>query len=145
MSDEQTFERLLQQQLSNILQLVEILSAEKNILRQHSPSDLVDISQKKSDLLTAINNLDKQCKSLVDYKKYLSSEIYSDLLQRIEDSLTECKKLNKINGMIIDHSSLAIERMQNRLLENRSRSSITYNKKGKKRGGTLGKSIQALT
>lgn len=143
MSDEKIFEKLLQQQLNNILQLVEILSAEKSILQQHSPSDLVEISQKKSDLLTAINDLDKNCKSLVDYKFYISSEIYSDLLQDIENALQECKKLNKINGMIIDHSSLAIERMQNKLLENRSRSSITYNKKGKKRGGTLGKSIKA--
>lgn len=143
MSDEIVFEQALNQQLNNIQQLVELLHAEKNTLQQHVPSELIKISEQKSNLLTAIDTLDKQCKQLADYKTYITLPAYSELLTLINDSLKECQKLNNINGTIIDHSALAIERMQNKLLENRSRNSITYTNKGKKQGNTLGRSFKA--
>lgn len=143
MSDERAFKTSLQQQLENIQKLTAILSAEKNVLQQHSPSALTNISQEKSDLLTEIDALDKQCKALPNYETHLISSKYSALLLSIKEALQACQKLNTVNGMIIEHSSLAIERMQNKLLESRSGSSITYTNKGKKRGGTLGKSIKA--
>lgn len=143
MSDENVFSTSLAQQLENIQQLIVILHAEKNTLQQHIPSDLVKISEQKSTLLTAIDTLDKACKALPDYQTYLASSKYSELLITIRESLQECQKLNTINGTIIDHSSLAIERMQNKLLENRNKSSMTYTNKGKKQGSTLGRSFKA--
>ena len=143
MSDESVFANYLAQQLQNIQQLIEMLHAEKNTLQQHVPSELVDISEKKSTLLAAIDTLDKECKALPDYQAYIISEQYSERLTDIKELLTECQKLNSINGTIIGHSSLAIERMQNKLLENRNRSSITYTNKGKKQGSTLGRSFKA--
>ncbi len=143
MSDENVFNESLTQQLQNIQQLIEILHAEKNTLQQHIPTDLVKISEQKSILLTAIDTLDKQCKALPDYQNYITDDKYAELLLVIKETLQECQKLNNINGTIIDHSSLAIERMQNKILENRSKSSITYTNKGKKQGNTLGRSFKA--
>lgn len=143
MSDEIVFSESLTQQLENIQQLIEVLHDEKNTLQQHIPSELVKISEQKSTLLTAIDTLDKQCKALPNYQTYVTSEKHAELLIVIKESLQECQKLNSINGTIIDHSSLAIERMQNKILESRSKSSITYTNKGKKQGSTLGRSFKA--
>mgnify|MGYP000486484287 CR=1 FL=1 len=143
MADEQTFEHLVTHQLTQVTNLQQTLVDEKEILQQQSPSALVEITEQKKTLLLAIDNTDKQLKQFTAFKEFVALPKISSLIENIENLLTECKKLNDVNGLIIQQSSLAIERMTSSLLEKRSKSSMTYDNKGKKNGGVMGKSIKA--
>ena len=142
-SERVAFEALINKQLLQVQQLEQILLQEKEILQQQNPEALVDISNKKTDLLTVINATDATSKESPNYQALLADSGFSDVFANIENCLAHCKELNSVNGMIIQQSSLAIERLQNELLENRSRSSMTYDNKGKKNGGLMGKGIKA--
>lgn len=137
------FETLINKQLLQVQQLEQILLQEKDILQQQNPEALVAISNKKTDLLTIINATDASSKEAPNYQQLLAYPHFTETFANIESCLAKCKELNTVNGMIIQQSSLAIERLQNELLENRSKSSMTYDNKGKKSGGLMGKGIKA--
>lgn len=142
-SERVAFEAIINKQYLQVQQLEQILLQEKAILQQQDPAALVTISNKKTDLLTVINDTDVASKKISNYQQLLADESFSEIFTNIESCLAKCKELNTVNGMIIQQSSLAIERLQNELLENRSRSSMTYDIKGKKSGGLMGKGIKA--
>lgn len=143
MSNELAIESIIKKQLLQVQQLEQILMLEKEILQQHNPDELLKISHQKTDLLVAIDATEKESKTIPDYKTLITSVQFEPLLNDIETALANCKNLNTVNGMIIQQSSMAIERMQNDLVETRSKSSMTYDNKGKKSGGLQGKSIKA--
>jgi flagella synthesis protein FlgN len=64
-------------------------------------------------------------------------------LAEIESLLLTCKKQNQVNGQIIQQSQLAVERMKTTLLENHSKSSMTYDEKGKKSSGLSSLDLKA--
>lgn len=142
-SERVAFEAIINKQLLQVQQLEQILLQEKEILQQQNPEALVDISNKKTDLLTVINATDISSKESPNYQALLAEPSFSEIFANIENCLAHCKELNSVNGMIIQQSSLAIERLQSELLENRSGSSMTYDNKGKKNGGLMGKGIKA--
>jgi flagella synthesis protein FlgN len=142
-SERVAFEAIINKQLLQVQQLEQILLQEKEILQQQDPDTLVAISNKKTDLLTVINATDASSKESPNYQVLLADPGFSETFANIENCLAHCKELNNVNGMIIQQSSLAIERLQNELLENRSRSSVTYDNKGKKNAGLMGKGIKA--
>ncbi|WP_448249181.1 flagellar export chaperone FlgN [Thalassotalea agariperforans] len=142
-SERVAFEAIINKQLLQVQQLEQILLQEKEILQQQDPDALVAISNKKTDLLTVINATDASSKESPNYQALLADPGFAETFANIENCLAHCKELNSVNGMIIQQSSLAIERLQNELLENRSRSSMTYDNKGKKNAGLMGKGIKA--
>lgn len=142
MSETETSSSLLQQQLDQLIRLENLLLVEKEILQQQKPDALTDITEKKQSLLSNIELLDQKIKSNSEFIEQVTNNELPDQFQQIEITLTRCKELNLINGQIIQHSSLAVERIRGSLLENRSRSSMTYDKLGKKSGGLTGKGIK---
>lgn len=136
-------EQIVQHQLMQVGKLEEILLAEKEILQQQSPDQLIEITKQKGDLLHNIEAVDKQLQNNSEFIQQKEHATITQLLSEIDTTLERCKELNQVNGLIIQHSSIAVERMKSALLENRSKSSMTYNNKGKKSGGLSGKSIKA--
>lgn len=138
-----TAEQLIVQQLTNLTHLEELLVTEKNILQKQDPSALVTITEQKNFLLQTIQQLDEQNSQNIAIKDEIASGVHTELLAEIETILLRCKDINNINGQIVQHSTLAVERMKNALLENHSRSSMTYDSKGKTRGGLSSLGIKA--
>ena len=134
---------LLTKQHNQMTALEALLIQENEILQQHQPEALTAITQQKNELLIEIQNLDQV---LAGHKKFIenkTSDEYQQILAAIEALLAQCQKQNTVNGQIIQHSQLAVERMKTSLLESNNKSSITYDNKGKKSGGLSSLGIKA--
>ena len=143
MSDTESIVQILNHQLKQLTDLEALLNAEHQILQQHDPQKLIDINKIKNDLLANIELTDK---SLASNQQFLNDKAeghHTEVLESIEGSLNQCKDLNKVNGDIISKSQLSVERMRTALLENNTKSSMTYDSKGKKSGGYSRMDIKA--
>ncbi|MBL4823323.1 MAG: flagellar export chaperone FlgN [Colwellia sp.] len=127
--------KLLAQQISQLQELKQVITDEKLILEQHQPDALLQITEKKNQLLMSIQNLDQQIGINQVFAQDKAAGFLSIELAEIENLLTLCQQKNLVNGQIIAQSQLAVERMKTSLLESHSRTSVTYDKKGKKSGG----------
>ena len=134
---------LIEQQESALISLEQILIQEKDILTKRDPQALVDITEKKHELLLAVEQQDKQISIHPHFKKEYESNLHDDALARISEILERCQTLNQVNGHIIAQSELAVDRMRNTLLERNSKSTMTYDAKGKKSGGLSSLGIKA--
>jgi len=126
---------LLTQQLAQLQELEQVIIEEKLILQLHQPNDLLQISEKKNQLLLSIQNLDQQIIINQAFAQDKAAGFISQELAEIESLLTLCQQKNQVNGQIIAQSQLAVERMKTSLLENHNKTSVTYDNKGKKSGG----------
>ncbi|WP_206484858.1 flagellar export chaperone FlgN [Thalassotalea sp. G2M2-11] len=133
----------LQKQLEQLQQLESIIDSEKAILQQQDPAKLTEISELKNQLLIDIQSLDQQFEQSVQFKQDKAQGVYADILAEIEKVLLSCKEKNLVNGQIIQHSELAVERMKTTLLQNHNKSSMTYDSKGKTSGGLSSLGIKA--
>jgi flagella synthesis protein FlgN len=142
-STESSHLSLIEKQLTQLEQLEIIIDTEKDILQQQDPEKLIEITEKKNQLLLAIQTLDQQFEQSITFKKEKSQGVFKGLLETIEDTLLRCKEKNHVNGQVIAHSQLAVERMKTSLLQNHNKSSMTYDSKGKTSGGLSSLGIKA--
>tara|TARA_R110001583_G_scaffold9788_2_gene45883 strand:- start:644 stop:1075 length:432 start_codon:yes stop_codon:yes gene_type:complete len=126
---------LLAQQFSQLQELEQIITDEKLVLQQHQPDALLQISEKKNQLLLSIQKLDQQIRINQAFAQDKAAGFLSQKLTEIENLLTLCQQKNQVNGQIIAQSQLAVERMKTSLLESHNKTSVTYDSKGKKSGG----------
>ena len=133
----------LNQQLQQLQQLLLILEQEKEILIKSEPEQLTNIGLIKNELLLAIQTLDKQIEQSVQFRQGKAQGLFDSALAQIEACLLKCKDQNQINGQIIQHSQLAVERMKTSLLQNHNKSSMTYDSKGKTSGGLSSLDVKA--
>ncbi|XQW85794.1 flagellar export chaperone FlgN [Thalassotalea piscium] len=136
-------QQALDQQLMQLQQLLLILEQEKEILIKTDPEKLTLISIQKNDLLLEIHNLDKQIEQSVQFRQEKAKGTFDEKLAQIEACLLKCKDQNQVNGLIIQQSQLAVERMKTTLLQNHNKSSLTYDKKGKTSGGLSSLDVKA--
>ena len=143
MSSEFNGQQALSKQLEQLQQLLSLLEKEREILTQSAPDQLVAISEQKNSLLLAIEALDKQIEQSVQFRKEKAEGRFDQQLADIEACLVKCKEQNTINGQIIEHSQLAVERMKTSLLQSHNKASLTYDNKGKTSGGLSSLGIKA--
>ena len=138
-----TPQKLISQQLSQLLQLEALLSTEKDILQQQNPDALIEITAEKNTLLANIQELDNTIGQSFEFKQEKLAGHFDIELAEIKTSLERCQQQNQVNGLIIHQSQLSVERMKNALLENHNKSSMTYDNKGKTSGGLSSLGIKA--
>jgi flagella synthesis protein FlgN len=126
---------LLDQQFSQLQELEQIITDEKLVLQQHQPDALLKISEKKNQLLLSIQKLDQQIRINQAFAQDKAAGFLRQQLTEIENLLKTCQQKNQVNGQIIAQSQLAVERMKTSLLESHNKTSVTYDRKGKKSGG----------
>jgi flagella synthesis protein FlgN len=126
---------LLAQQFSQLQELEQVITDEKLVLQQHQPDALLQISEKKNQLLLSIQKLDQQIRINQAFAQDKAAGFLGKQLTEIESLLTLCQQKNQVNGQIITQSQLAVERMKTSLLESHNKTSVTYDSKGKKSGG----------
>ena len=143
MSEKITPQQLVSQQLSQLTQLEALLISEKEVLQQQSPEALITITTEKNSLLVAIQEIDNSIGQSFEFKQEKLAGNFQQELSDIEAILVRCKKQNQINGQIIHQSQLSVERMKTSLLESHSKSSMTYDNKGKTSGGLSSLGIKA--
>lgn len=143
MSDSLSVLEILNQQNNQLCELERLLKDEQEILQQHDPEKLISINQLKNTLLTQIASTDELLARDVQFVEDKKKGLYLDELKLIEVTLLNCKDLNQINGEIIHKSQISIERMRTTLLENHTKSTLTYDNKGKTSGGLSSLKIKA--
>ncbi len=143
MTETNTDNPLLAQQLAQLSQLEILLIQEREVLQKHNPDALLEITQKKNDLLVDIQTLDGTISTSQVFLQQKSKGELDTQLQKVAECLTRCQDLNLVNGQIITQSELAIDRMKSALLENHDNSSMTYDSKGKKHVGLSSLGIKA--
>jgi len=140
---ELTSNALLTQQHQQLTTLAQIIANEKQILQQHDPQALLEISQEKNTLLLAIQQLDKEIGTNQIFAQDKAAGKLTHQLEQITELLTHCQQQNLVNGQIIQQSQLAVERMKTSLLESHNKSAITYDRKGKKSAGLSSLGLKA--
>jgi flagella synthesis protein FlgN len=135
MSASSESKELLAEQFSQLQELEQVITDEKIVLQQHQPDALLEVTEKKNQLLLSIQNLDQKISINQVFAQDKAAGLLSQELAAIEKLLELCQKKNQINGQIITQSQLAVERMKTSLLESHNKTSVTYDNKGKKSGG----------
>lgn len=143
MSDPVSILEILNKQNTHLCELESLLKDEHEVLQQHDPEKLIEINQSKNTLLTQIDSTDKLLASNTQFVEDKENGLYSSELKAIENILLSCKDLNQINGGIVHKSQISIERMRNSLLESHTKSTLTYDNKGKTSGGLSSINIKA--
>ena len=143
MSVEYTPEQLLALQLSQLQALETLLLSEKEIIIKHSPDALNEVTAKKNELLTAIQTLDSQIGQNRQFIQAKRDGQFTSELGEIALVLEACQQQNQLNGQILQQSQLTVERMKTTLLESHSKTSLTYDSKGKKSGGLSSLGLKA--
>lgn len=138
-----TAQQLITQQLTQLQTLKRLLTTEKEILQQHNPDALTEITQQKNNLLIEIKDLDLIIERNSEFAKAKASGSFKQELAEITKLLAHCQELNFVNGQIIQQSQLAVERMKTSLLESHNKSAITYDSKGKKQAGLSSLNLKA--
>jgi len=134
---------LLEKQLNQLKALFELLLTEKETLQQHNPVALHELTEKKQQLLVDIESFDKTIGTNLQFLEDKKQGLIENELDAINQCLANCQEQNIINGQIINHSQLAVERMKSSLLERHNKSSITYDSKGKKSAGLSSLGLKA--
>ncbi|WDE13208.1 flagella synthesis protein FlgN [Thalassomonas haliotis] len=143
MSVDNTPEQLLARQLSQLQALDALLQSEKDIIIKHSPDALNEVTAKKNELLMAIQTLDSHIGQNRQFLQDKRDGKFSEELKEIASVLESCQTQNQLNGQIIQQSQLTVERMKTSLLESHSKTSLTYDSKGKKSGGLSSLGLKA--
>ncbi len=143
MSHSESIVQTLNHQLKQLVDLEALLNAELQVLQQHDPQKLIDINNVKNELLVKVGLIDKELANNSQFLKDKAEGLYVDELKAIQAIVIQCKKLNKVNGDIIYKSQLSVERMRTALLESNTKSSMTYDSKGKKSGSYSRMDIKA--
>ncbi|MFD2168111.1 flagella synthesis protein FlgN [Thalassotalea euphylliae] len=134
---------LLAQQLSQLSALETLLLAEKEVLQKNDADRLVALTEEKSTLLKSIEEFDA---SLATNQQFLADRkggLLENEMAQIQAALTKCQELNEVNGQIINHSQLAVERLKTSIIERHNKSSMTYDSKGKKSAGLSSLGLKA--
>lgn len=143
MSEKKLSLPLLANQLQQLQDLTLLLDKEHDVLQHHDPEALNLLTVEKNKLLLSIEQVDQQLAKDAEFLSHKKQGLCDELLTEIEKQLAQCKEKNFINGQIIQHSQFAVERMKTTLLESNSKTSVTYDNKGKKSGGLSSIGVKA--
>ena len=117
-------------------QLITCLNEEKDALDNQAYDTLSELAPKKQLIIDKLHGIEQQCIDICsgnDISKYIK-ESGKRSLQTIWDStqklLQDCRKLNEINGLIINKHSIINQDVLTLLTGNQQQAGQTYNAQG---------------
>lgn len=134
---------LLTQQQEHLDVLLLLLKQELNAISNRNIAALETNSSDKLKQLEKIQQLDQQIASHPQLPQFKAEPDFRKLVACIDEVLQHCKQQNEINRVTLEQSQLVIERFKHELLQQRGKSGLTYNAKGKPALDSVGKGIKA--
>lgn len=134
---------LLAEQQEHLGVLLLHLKQELSAIANRDISQLETKSAEKLQQLTKIQQLDQQIAEHPQLPGYKTQPEFRRLVSSIDEQLNQCKEQNEINRITLEQSQLVIERFKHELLQQRGKSGLTYNAKGKPAMDAIGKGIKA--
>ncbi|MCF5843614.1 flagella synthesis protein FlgN [Aeromonas veronii] len=132
---------LLHTQDDYLSQMQGILEEEFSLLEQHQALALPALTERKQQLLAAIETLDKTLAEMPELALQLAA--YPDEMAQLRAKLDACQTQNDINGRLLELSIVSNRRLATFLSQLRDRNSLTYDAKGNTRSGTRSYGIKA--
>ncbi|MFM5741803.1 flagellar protein FlgN [Aeromonas veronii] len=132
---------LLHAQDDYLSQMQGILEEEFSLLEQHQALALPALTERKQQLLAAIETLDKTLAEMPELALQLAA--YPDEMAQLRAKLDACQTQNDINGRLLELSIVSNRRLATFLSQLRDRNSLTYDAKGNTRSGTRSYGIKA--
>ncbi|WP_421301885.1 flagella synthesis protein FlgN [Aeromonas veronii] len=132
---------LLHIQDDYLSQMQGILEEEFSLLEQHQALALPALTERKQQLLAAIETLDKTLAEMPELALQLAA--YPDEMAQLRAKLDACQAQNDINGQLLELSIVSNRRLATFLSQLRDRNSLTYDAKGNTRSGTRSYGIKA--
>lgn len=139
---------MLEQQLLQLLEstqaLKKVIDGEQLCLKEKNFENLNSLLTNKQDLLKTIHHADKQLSTEENLLLISNDEQLSSLRNKIEEQLQACKKINEINGQLIEMSLKSNKHLMQILTQAKGQNSVTYDQKGLLNSASLlGKDIKA--
>jgi flagella synthesis protein FlgN len=134
---------LLTQQQEHLEVLLLLLKQELQAISLRDINELESNSADKLQQLEQIQQLDQQIASHPQLLQLKADPQLIKHVQHIDSVLHLCKEQNEINRLTLEQSQITIERFKHELLQQRGKSGLTYNAKGKPALDSIGKGIKA--
>lgn len=134
---------LLTQQQEHLGVLLLLLQQELAAISSRDITALEDNSATKLQCLEQIQALDSSIAAHPQLPALKTDPSLRDQVRQIDVLLQQCKQQNEVNRQTLEQSQLVIERFKHELLQQRGKSGLTYNAKGKPALDSVGKGIKA--
>jgi flagella synthesis protein FlgN len=134
---------LLTKQQEHLEVLLLLLKQELSAISNRDITALEENSAVKLQRLEQIQQLDQQIASHPQLPQLKTAHPLISQIRSIDNVLLLCKEQNEINRLTLEQSQLKIERFKHELLQQRGKSGLTYNAKGKPSLDSVGKGIKA--
>ncbi len=132
----------INKQVEQLSTLAVMLEKELQLISSRDAETLMRLLEEKASLLEAIQSLDAHVERMISDGHHLSDEDDA-LMQKAKALLEDCKYRTQINQKAVEQGQLRLTHLRNLMMEVRAKESLTYDKKGKPKGGTLGSGVSA--
>ena len=132
----------LTKQVEQLGELVAMLEKELQLISSREAETLMRLLEEKTTLLEAIQTLDGNIERMIASETMLSEQEEA-LMQQAKSLLEDCKYRTQINQKAVEQGQLRLTHLRNLMMEVRAKESLTYDKKGKPKAGTLGSGVSA--
>ena len=129
-------------QVEQLSTLVALLEKELQLISSRDAESLMKLLDEKTQLLTSIQTLDSDIERTLAGSASLS-QYDEDLMEQANRLLDDCKYRTQVNQKAVEQGQLRLTHLRNLMMEVRAKESLTYDKKGKPKGGTLGSGVSA--
>lgn len=143
MKQDTALSTLLNQQQEHLTVLLLLLENELTIIGKRDIAALEQNTVRKATALDAIQAVDQQISQHPELASAKQRDDFRHCVAQLDAMLTRCKEQNEINRQAVEQSQLVIERYKHELLNQRGKSGLTYNAKGKPSLDSVGKGIKA--
>lgn len=132
----------LTKQVEQLSTLAVLLEKELQLISSRDAESLMNLLDEKTALLTSIQTLDGSIERTINSQDSLSEENEA-LMTDAKKLLDDCKYRTQVNQKAVEQGQLRLTHLRNLMMEVRAKESLTYDKKGKPKGGTLGSGVSA--
>ncbi len=129
-------------QVEQLSSLAVLLEKELQLISSRDAESLMNLLDEKTALLTSIQALDGSIERTISDQGSMSEEDEA-LMTNAKKLLDDCKYRTQVNQKAVEQGQLRLTHLRNLMMEVRAKESLTYDKKGKPKGGTLGSGISA--
>ena len=132
----------LTKQVEQLSLLAGLLEKELQLISSRDAESLMKLLDEKTALLTSIQALDGSIERTISGQSSMSEE-EETLMSDAKKHLDDCKYRTQVNQKAVEQGQLRLTHLRNLMMEVRAKESLTYDKKGKPKGGTLGSGVSA--
>ena len=129
-------------QVEQLSSLTVLLEKELQLISSRDAESLMNLLDEKTALLTSIQALDGSIERTISDQGSMSEEDEA-LMTNAKKLLDDCKYRTQVNQKAVEQGQLRLTHLRNLMMEVRAKESLTYDKKGKPKGGTLGSGVSA--